>query len=162
MQPATKQFYVYILVDDCGSPFYVGKGQGKRAQQHRQEAKRGHECHKCNKIRKFWKEGRDYAEQVVLRTDDEAKALEQERALIAAIGRKNLCNLTIGGEGTPIPPEVRDARDRQNDFARYIFKSVERAKKNARDDQMDIALQEFNQWLKAQRKIWKQQRKSET
>lgn len=105
-----KRFYVYALVDDTGSPFYIGKGTRDRMLHHRGEAKRGHNCHKCNKIRKMWQEGRDYHAIKVFHTDDEKLALDKECELIAEIGSFRLCNLTGGGEGKTIPQHVIQER----------------------------------------------------
>lgn len=100
-----KRFYVYTLsyppelARPDGSVFYVGKGTGRRIHRHEEEARRGHDCHKCNVIRKIWRVGGQVVKAIVLETLDEQAALDHERALIAAYGRDNLCNLTDGGEG---------------------------------------------------------------
>jgi hypothetical protein len=83
-------FYVYAHARASdGKVFYIGKGRGNRA---------------------FSKDGRNkYWARVVdkhglnvrlIKSDmSEPCAFSLERAMIAALGRKNLCNLTDGGEG---------------------------------------------------------------
>lgn len=93
------QFYVYILARPDDRVFYVGKGKGKRVFMHDREARSGHKCHKCNVIRKLWKQGKEYKRYIVFTTENEQEAFNYERELIALHGRKNLCNLTDGGEG---------------------------------------------------------------
>lgn len=94
-----KRFYVYELRDDTGKVFYVGKGKGKRASQHRAAAIKGVQLRVYHKIRKLWREGRDFEVVKVFFTSDEEKAHTEEIRLIAHYGRANLSNLTDGGEG---------------------------------------------------------------
>lgn len=86
-----------------GRPFYIGKGSGKRLQQHRWVAKRpdlkGSQYPVYRAIRKMWEAGNDYEEQILLTGLTEAAAFEVERQCIAGIGPENLLNLTSGGEG---------------------------------------------------------------
>ena len=85
-----RQFYVYIHRRKTDNRiFYVGKGKGERLTKHdnrnihwrRIVAKHGFTAHKVSG---------DLPEPC---------ALSFERALIAAIGRQNLCNMTDGGDG---------------------------------------------------------------
>jgi hypothetical protein len=99
LQSTTKTFYVYVLARPDGSPFYVGKGLGKRIFDHDYEARSGHKCHKCNIIRKIWKSGGEVQRYIVFETNDEQEAFAYEIELIALHGRNNLANLTDGGEG---------------------------------------------------------------
>lgn len=109
MTTYTAKFYVYELRDENGVPFYVGKGSGKRIQQHRQIAKSGRKDHRYCKIRLIWERGADFFEVIVFETDDEEKAFEEEVRLIALYGRDNLTNKTDGGDGPSNPsPEVRE------------------------------------------------------
>lgn len=104
-----QEFYVYTLVRPDGRVFYVGKGKGDRIFDHDKEARQGHQCHKCNIIRKIWRQGKTYQRYYVFTTTDEDEAYTHERELIAQYGRKNLANLTDGGEGLRNPaPEVRE------------------------------------------------------
>jgi hypothetical protein len=83
-------FYTYIYLREDGTPYYVGKGSGKRA---------------------YWKHRkgrlavpRDKNLLVIQEFPSEAEAFEAEKFLIALYGRKDngtgiLRNLTDGGEG---------------------------------------------------------------
>jgi hypothetical protein len=97
---SSREYYVYALTRPNGSPFYIGKGQGKRILQHDYEARKGHQCHKCYLIRKLWRDGQTFGRAILFRTTNEQDAFDMERQLIAVIGRNNLTNLTDGGEGT--------------------------------------------------------------
>jgi hypothetical protein len=83
-------FYVYAYLRTDDSPYYVGKGRGKRAWAD----------HKHIKVPS------DPARIILLLTGlTEARAFSMERVLIAFYGRKDLgsgilVNLTDGGEGT--------------------------------------------------------------
>lgn len=82
------EFYSYLWLREDGSPYYAGKGSGKRA---------------------FVRHGRIYpplqrSRIVLFSQESEADALASERALIWLFGRKDcgtgiLRNLTDGGEG---------------------------------------------------------------
>ncbi len=93
------RFYVYVLARPNGTPFYVGKGNGRRLRDHMCEARRACQCQKCRTIRKVWRQGGEVVGSIVFRTDDEQEAFDHERALIAQYGRQTLCNQTDGGEG---------------------------------------------------------------
>lgn len=91
---ATKQFYAYIHARPDGTPFYVGKGFGKRAHKFEQRT-RYHQnivaqCGGWDKI-------------LVSRypVSSEEFAFEIEKGLIKTLRRMGhkLCNLTDGGEG---------------------------------------------------------------
>ncbi len=106
-----RAYYVYVLLRPNGSPFYVGKGKGRRIKVHTLDAQRGHVCLKCNIIRKLWRAGADFTYSIVFSTDDEQEAFDYERRLIAAIGREYLANQTDGGEGTSNPTD--DTRNKR-------------------------------------------------
>lgn len=111
---ASPKFYVYTLCRPNGTPFYIGKGHGRRVNYHEAEARRGCRCHKCNVIRKIWKSGGQVQRYIVFTTDSEAEALAYEVELIALHGRKNLTNGTDGGDGGTgyvQTPEERKRRD---------------------------------------------------
>lgn len=107
-----RTFYVYLLVRPDDSPFYVGKGIGRRMYDHDAEARRGHHCHKCNTIRKIWQQGGSVRRVVVFTSADEQEALAEEIRLIAFYGRANLTNQTDGGEGKTGYVPLPDARER--------------------------------------------------
>lgn len=91
---AAKQFYVYIHSKPDGTPFYVGKGHGKRA--HKFSIRNPH--HK-NVVAKYGKHN-IIVGKLECATEDEA--FEAEKKLIAflrSIGI-TLVNRTIGGEGS--------------------------------------------------------------
>src|SRR5271168_3768331 len=96
--------YVYILYREDGlTPFYVGKGTGRRWQAHERVINTTEKSYKASIIRKIIKTGCQlkkvkYAEEL---THQEAIDLEIE--LIAKFKRKcdggPLANLTLGGDG---------------------------------------------------------------
>lgn len=96
------KFYVYVLMYPDGTVFYVGKGKGNRIDQHETEACKGIQSPKCDIIRKIWIEGGEIIKQKVAYFDNEEDAYELEELLIAFFERKNLTNLTNGGEGAGI------------------------------------------------------------
>src|ERR1700674_1641535 len=86
-----KTFYTYMWLREDGSVYYVGKGSGDRAFQHRR--------HRI-------KPPTDKTRILVQEFPDESAAFFAERLLIAFYGRKDLgtgClrNLTDGGENPP-------------------------------------------------------------
>lgn len=92
------EFYSYLWLRKDDSPYYVGKGSGRRAFK-----KQGHSVNPPKDLTKI----------VIFPQDTEADAFESEMALIWLFGRKDLgtgClrNLTAGGEGGSNPSiEVR-------------------------------------------------------
>lgn len=147
----SKRFYVYILVDG-EAPFYVGKGQQKRAYTHRNEARRGHACHKCNKIRKLWREGRDYVERIVFETNNEQDAFDKEVALIAEIGSRNLCNLTAGGEGATTAEHIAKEYEARMRLNINEYKLVEESTRSQVDFEFRQKLKQVDEVLRAERK----------
>ncbi len=120
-------YYVYFLIDPItGKPFYVGKGCKKRMYEHVNNAQRdripnGSNIELRNKIKKILSE-RNVKYKKVFETDNETKAYNKEKELIAEIGLENLCNLTSGGEGGGIP----------NDETRRKISEAQIGKKNHR------------------------------
>lgn len=129
---ASPRFYVYVLARPDGTPFYVGKGQKSRVQDHEREARNGHHCQKCHTIRKIWKQGGQVQKYIIFTTDDEQEALDYERTTIALYGRATLANIADGGQGstgyTPTP-EQRARRGASVKAARSTSES--RAKSSA-------------------------------
>lgn len=106
------RFYVYVLCQPNGSPFYVGKGQGNRINAHESAARNGYKAKRYSIIRKIWREGGQVGKCKVFATDDQDEAYAVEQALIAAIGRKYLANETDGGDGNHGLKQSDDAKAR--------------------------------------------------
>lgn len=81
------KFYTYLWLREEGTPYYVGKGSGKRAFQRHKRI--GHPP--------------PHSRIIIQHFDSEVDAFDAERLLISIYGRKQfgglLCNLTDGGEG---------------------------------------------------------------
>src|SRR3546814_10680157 len=103
------RFYVYVLYRPDGRPFYVGKGQNRRALEHEAEARRAHPFgesnpFKCNVIRKIILKGGGirYVIDSTYEISDELNCLKREAALITQYKRLHeggpLTNLA-GGVG---------------------------------------------------------------
>lgn len=89
LRTVTGDFYVYLLCRPGGQPFYVGKGQNRRALEHEAEARRAHPAgesnpFKCNVIRKIIREGGcvHYRIDSVYAPQEQLACLEREAALI--------------------------------------------------------------------------------
>lgn len=91
-------FYVYELSDPrTGEPFYVGKGKGKRIDNHEVEARKGGGSVKCQMIRDIWADGYGVRKRIIRYFRSEKAAYDFERERIAQIGLENLTNVTPGG-----------------------------------------------------------------
>ncbi len=105
------KFYVYQLrAENEELPFYIGKSfvGSKSYIEHCHESrcttKPNYRFFKSNKIRKLWKQGLVFVEEVLAVVDTEGMALLLESELIKKYGRRDnstgiLCNHTDGGEG---------------------------------------------------------------
>lgn len=98
-------FYVYKLITSDNEVIYVGKGSGNRMYKHTQIAmgnsiNRKTNLKLYNKIKKVINEGGFVIPEIVFSSASECDCLNEEIKLIKNIGLENLCNLTIGGEGT--------------------------------------------------------------
>lgn len=95
-----KKYYVYELVNKkSGCVFYVGKGTGERALQHKAEALNlDNKSEKCITIRKILaEEDNDLIERVIGRYETEAEAYAVESTLIHWVyGHSNLTNRASG------------------------------------------------------------------
>lgn len=100
MKPKT--FYAYVLRDPrCTTPFYVGKGTGRRAHLHLEGG--GHSSLVARKVNKLRREGVEPSVEIIEALDED-HAFFLESCLIEVLGRRNLktgplLNLTNGGEG---------------------------------------------------------------
>jgi hypothetical protein len=97
-----KSYYVYALCYPNGTPFYIGKGKGKRAWRHLTWDKRN--PLKKNIINKIEASGKEVLVDIVEKGLPEYKAFRKEIFLIAKYGRRGdgsgiLANATSGGEG---------------------------------------------------------------
>jgi uncharacterized protein len=116
----SKPFYVYVLHNPDGAPFYVGKGVAERILQHEAEARNTRRLtHKLNVIRMLHRKSLPVHYRFDGFFDDELAALARERHLIQTIGRHDLklgplTNQTDGGEGTSNPSEESRQKRRES------------------------------------------------
>lgn len=106
-------YYVYKLIDPRnGAPFYVGKGQGRRAWQHQREVEAGlcgGNARKVSKIREILISGHDVEVEIVADYDLESDALDHEFRLVDQ--NPTLTNVMPGGcETRALSPEQREKR----------------------------------------------------
>jgi hypothetical protein len=91
-------YYVYELIDSRdGSPFYVGKGKGRRVDQHERQARKGTHSPKCNRIRAIWDAGGKVEKRIVREFAREDDAYAFEAQLVERHGLQNLTNIVKGG-----------------------------------------------------------------
>jgi hypothetical protein len=102
-----QKFYTYTYSYPNGTPFYVGKGTGKRLINHMWDAKAGRNTDKFHirVIRKLLSEGKEPIVSKIIDNIDEELAFLVEQEFISKYGRRNngsgiLTNNTNGGEGT--------------------------------------------------------------
>jgi len=94
-----KGFYVYLLTDSSsGEIFYIGKGKGKRFAAHEREwrAAKGRNTDKLSRIDEIVQSGCQVIAYCFAESLSEALAFALEAALISAIGRDRLTNLSPG------------------------------------------------------------------
>lgn len=95
-----KKYYTYILEDDTGNIFYIGKGSKTesydRVEYHMKYWYNNKNRKLTNKIKKL--EG-NFKVVIVFESEVEKECLDYEIYLIKQYGRNTLCNLTDGGEG---------------------------------------------------------------
>jgi len=123
-----RRFYTYAFLREDGTPYYIGKGCGKR-------------CYKNNN-RRFKVPPRDRV--LMLKTGlTEEEAFRHEVYLIAVLGRKDLGtgilrNLTDGGDGTSGYRWTQEEKDNQSrkhmgkrmsDIARRKMSEAKRGRK---------------------------------
>lgn len=106
MPPANgKRFYAYMHTKPDGTPFYIGKGNGRRV---RNFSKRNQ--HHKNIVAKY---GRQNIHIGYMECSDESTAFDLEMGLIKCVKRMGikLTNLTDGGHGVSglvVTPEQRE------------------------------------------------------
>ncbi len=94
-----KDNYVYELVDSRNNfVFYVGKGRGERAFQHKEEASKSDKSNdKLNKIREIEEAGSEVKVRVIGRYETEDEAFAVESTLVHWVyGYDNLTNVQSG------------------------------------------------------------------
>ncbi|WP_431280877.1 GIY-YIG nuclease family protein [Humitalea sp. 24SJ18S-53] len=116
LSSSSDRFYVYVLCEPDGTPFYVGKGQGKRVLQHEADSwNTAVMTHKLNVIRRIRRDGGTVGYVIDGFFGDEVAVHARERALIAYYGRHDLqqgplTNQIDGGEGANNPSPAALAR----------------------------------------------------
>lgn len=124
-------FYVYAWLKPCGTPFYIGKGRGRRDK----VTARNNPIF-SNILNKIKRSGE---EPLVIRVHQdiaEDEAFELERSLIRQYGRKNngtgiLANLTDGGEGPSGAVVSEESRRKKSIAMSGVPKSAEHVEKVA-------------------------------
>ena len=95
--PTTEKlgYYVYILEDDKGKPFYIGKGTGNRINQHFKKMMDS-EASKSEKVKTIEKLGSKVKKIILRHGLLENEAFAVENAIIDFIGIENLTNIVKG------------------------------------------------------------------
>jgi hypothetical protein len=141
------KYYCYELIDmRDNSVFYVGKGKGKRAYQHKKNAlaenRKVYNHFLQRKILSILQDGYDININFVCFYENEKDAFEEEKRLISFYGKNKLCNLTDGGEGgdtftnNPNKEEIRKKHSESSkgrklsEKSKKIFSDVKKGEKN--------------------------------
>jgi hypothetical protein len=121
-----KHFYVYAYIDSrTGTPFYVGKGSGKRDKNHLLPCELKSPLPFYRKLRKMLAEGNQPTVVRLVELLNESDAFVLESFFILALGRRTdktnpgpLWNLSNGGEGSSGHVPSPEARRRYAEAAR--------------------------------------------
>jgi hypothetical protein len=94
----SKEYYTYLHCKPDGTPFYVGKGSGRRAYQIHRDRNRYH----ANVVKKY---GKENILVYIFPCESEERAYADEVLQIASLRLQGceLCNLNAGGEGGSSP-----------------------------------------------------------
>ncbi len=78
------RYYVYVLCYPDGTPFYIGKGKGKRIDHHGQDVEKGVKCnlHKTDVIKQIQRSGQQVMKYKIAEFDCERDAYMYEWAFI--------------------------------------------------------------------------------
>ena len=146
-----KSYYTYVLIDSTTNKiFYVGKGSGNRMYKHIQISKGKSICRNINKklynkIQKIITNGNNIISLKVFENDDENLTLEYEKKLILELGIENLCNLTLGGEGTSYPDGFTEEH-KQNMSNAKLGKKRKPITDEARENMSNAQLGHLGYW----------------
>lgn len=110
-----QKFFVYTYSYSDGTPFYVGKGSGRRHRVHYCNAKAGRNLDSWNirVIRKIFESGEEPIIKKIVNHIDEELAVLVEQEFISKYGRRDigtgiLVNCTDGGDGAVnLSPEIK-------------------------------------------------------
>jgi hypothetical protein len=122
------KYYTYVLIRPDGTPFYVGKGCGKRY------LRCGNNAHAQNTYRQVVDSGQQISLNMI-EAATEAEAFAEEVRLIALYGRIDtatgtLCNHSDGGEGVRVTPEQRVENGRKGAMVTQALLSREQRIEN--------------------------------
>lgn len=100
------RYHVYTLAYPDGTVFYVGKGQGKRSEQHIIEAKQWTcQCEKCRVIQSIIFKGKKVKISYVFESDDQNLCFQRESELIKLLAPQGrLVNKALNPQGSIVPP----------------------------------------------------------
>jgi len=106
MIPSNNVYYVYILFDDVGAPFYVGKGKDGRIDHHVRFFPSSKDTYRSRTCKKILAIIGDLPRVKIAENLSEIDAFSIEKLFIEVIGRfpaGPLINFTAGGEGLIAP-----------------------------------------------------------
>lgn len=136
LPPRPKHHYVYTLAYPDGTVFYVGKGQGRRALTHIDEAEQWTcQCRKCRAIQSIIFRGQQVKVSYVFENDEPGPALQREAELIRQLALDGrLVNRVHNPIGPTVPPAPLNASaDVYAAWVRRNLRSVKAQRKEIHD-----------------------------